>query len=88
MGADADMPKQMLLSMNWTGLSKEDIMAIKGARTIAEYAVRNWMKEHDFAPAYFDIVMNKNEAVIKDQNGDTLTLVYDSKSKEMYIKES
>lgn len=62
-------------------------MAISSVTTFAEYAVKKWMREHEFAPGFFTITMNKNEALITDRTGDTLTLVYDREKKEVYVKE-
>lgn len=53
-------------------------MAVKGAKTIAEYMIRKWMEQQDLDPARFEMVMTGNrEAVIRDSNGDELCLEYD-----------
>ena len=62
-------------------------MAIKGCKTIAEYAFRRWMVEQGFSDGYFSLEVTGNDAVIKDNNGDTLSLSYDSKEKCVFIKE-
>lgn len=51
---------------------------IKGAKTIAEYAIRKWMDTEGFVSECFRFEMiGPNEAVIRDCNGDKLRLVYD-----------
>lgn len=60
---------------------------IKGAKTIAEYAIRKWLQDENFVMSEFQLVMSGNEAKLTDRNKDTLTLVYDSDSKTVYVKE-
>lgn len=60
---------------------------IKGATSIAEYAIRKWLQDQNFVMSCFELTMNGNEAVLKDRNKDTMTLVYDSSSKTVYVKE-
>ncbi len=62
-------------------------MAIKGCTTIAEYAFRRWMCDQGFAEGYFTLEMSGNEGTVRDSNGDTLLLVYDSNEKCVYVKE-
>lgn len=62
-------------------------MAIKEAKTIAEYAIRKWLIGQNFAIECFDLTMDGNEGTLKDQAGDSLVLVYDPGSKSVYIKE-
>lgn len=53
-------------------------MAIKGARTIGEYAIRRWMEKEGFVMACFQVEMTgPTEAVVRDDNGDSMRLVYD-----------
>ena len=59
---------------------------IRGAKTIAEYAIRKWMEDQHFIARNFKVTMNGNEAVIEDKNGDTLEIIYDGKSKSVYVK--
>ena len=59
---------------------------IRGAKTIAEYAIRKWMEDQNFITSNFEVTMNGNKAVIEDKNGDTLEVVYDGKSKSVYVK--
>ena len=60
---------------------------IKGAKSIAEYAIRKWLQDQNFVMSCFELTLNGNEAVLTDRNNDTLTLVYDSPSKTVYVKE-
>lgn len=60
---------------------------IKGAKTIAEYVIRRWLQEEGFNMSYFKLTMAGNEAVIRDESGESLLLVYDPRSKTVYIKE-
>lgn len=60
---------------------------IKGAKSIAEYAIRKWLQDQNFVMSCFELTMDGNEAVLTDRNNDTLTLVYDSTSKTVYVKE-
>lgn len=53
-------------------------MAIKGAKTIAEYAIRKWLENEGFVMECFRLeFIGDCEAVIKDKQGDSLRLVYD-----------
>ena len=60
-------------------------MAIKGARTIAEYAIRRWMEEQGFVMEYFTLVMDGNEGKLEDQQGDSLRLVYDGATRSVHV---
>lgn len=61
-------------------------MAIKGAKTIAEYAIRKWMAQEGFVTECFRLEMiGPHEAEIRDSNGDALRLVYDSASKMVIL---
>lgn len=62
-------------------------MPIKGARTIAEYAIRRWMICQGFAMEFFDIAIDGNKATVTDRNKESLVLVYDSDSRSVYVKE-
>lgn len=63
-------------------------MAIKGARSIAEYAIRQWLREHNFAMECFTLVMKDGyNGVLTDTNGDTLMLVYDARIRSVYVKD-
>lgn len=60
---------------------------IRGSRSIAEYAIKKWLQDENFVMSNFDLIVSGNEAVLKDMNGDSITLVYDSDSKSVYVKE-
>ena len=62
-------------------------MAIKGAKTIAEYAIRKYLKEEGVALGFFILDMNGNEGTLTDYKGERLILVYDPVSKSVHIKE-
>lgn len=56
-------------------------MAIKGCKSIAEYAFRKWMIEQGFVDGYFTLETYGNNGVITDKAGNTLDLFYDSQRK-------
>ena len=60
---------------------------IRGAKSIAEYAIRKWLREENFELNCFQITMEGNEAVLTDSAGDTLRLLYDSTDKTVYVAE-
>lgn len=61
-------------------------MPIKGAKTIAEYAVKKWLLEQGFVVEYFSLSMEENRGTLTDGNNDTLTLVYDNDSKSVKVE--
>lgn len=61
-------------------------MPIKGAKTIAEYAVKKWLLEQGFVMEYFSLSMEENRGTLTDGNNDTLTLVYDNDSKSVKVE--
>lgn len=60
---------------------------IKGCRSISEYAIRRWMEERNFVMSRFELTVDGNVGVIKDQNGDELKLLYDGEKKVVYVDE-
>ena len=51
-------------------------MAIKGAKTIAEYAIRKWLENEGFVMECFQIdFTGECEAIIRDGQGDSLRVV-------------
>lgn len=65
---------------------KEDFkMAIRGTRTIAEYAFRKWMERECFVTSEFELVVDGSEGIITDKNGDKLHLIYDSCDKSVNV---
>lgn len=63
-------------------------MAIKGTKTIAEYAIRRWLDDQGFAAECFALYMAGDEGILADVNGDSLTLVYDAGTRSVYVKEA
>ena len=61
-------------------------MAIKGAKTIADYAIRKWLSEQGFVMEYFSLSMEENRGTLTDGNNDTLTLVYDKDTKSVRVE--
>ena len=62
-------------------------MSIKGVKSIAEYAIRKWLQEENFAMSNFTLTMNENEGILKDRLGETLKIRYDRDTKSVYIDE-
>lgn len=59
----------------------------KGAKTIAEYAIRRWLTDQNFALECFRLEMDGNEGILTDRQGEELTLAYDSGTKTVAVKE-
>lgn len=59
----------------------------KGAKSIAEYAIRKWLLEQNFAMDFFILTIDGNVGKLSDQAGDSLKLVYDSDLRTVYIDE-
>lgn len=60
-------------------------MAVKEAKSIAEYAFRRWMELENFQTGYFKLEMTgTHEAVIRDKNGDSMKLVYDPGTRRVF----
>lgn len=54
------------------------------AKTIAQMAILNWINAH-FGMSNMNIEFTgTREASLVDENGDQLTLIYDSSSREVY----
>lgn len=63
-------------------------MAIKNAKTIAEYAIRKWLENEGFVMECFQLEFAGNcEAVIKDKQDDSLRLIYDKTRKIVFPME-
>lgn len=60
---------------------------IKGTKTIAEYAIRRWLENQRFEMSAFTLNMDGNRGVIRDRNGDSMMLVYDRTTHEVYVEE-
>lgn len=61
-------------------------MTIKGCKSIAEYAMRRWMADHNFVSGYFTLEVTGNEGIITDKTGESIKLVYDTSDKCVYTK--
>lgn len=60
---------------------------IRGAKSIAEYAIRSWLEAERFEMSCFKLTMVGNEGVLTDRTGATLRLVYDAKSRTVSVAE-
>ncbi len=60
---------------------------IKGCKTIAEFYFRKWMENEGFSAENFSLYVTGSRAVIKDGNGDTLSLEYDGAEKCVRIRD-
>lgn len=60
---------------------------MSGCKTIAEYAVKKWMKDNGFVMDWFTVTMNGNEAEITDRTGDKMIVCYEPKTKSVNPKE-
>lgn len=78
--------KQKLLTVQ-TGERRAVNMIRNGscAKSIAEYAIRKWLSEQDFATEHFTLEMDGNEGTLTDINGERLVLCYDPHTKSVYI---
>lgn len=63
------------------------MIPIKGAKTIAEYAIRRWLLEQGFAMECFSLSMEGNTGELTDKNNDTLILEYDPDTRSVSVKE-
>ena len=54
------------------------------ATTIAEYAIRRYLKEEGLALSFFTLEMNGNEGKLTDMHGNSITLTYDPVEKLVY----
>lgn len=59
---------------------------VKGAKSIAEYAIRKWLIDHEFVMGYFDLEINGNEGLLKDRAGDSMVLRFDPLAKEVFVE--
>ena len=60
---------------------------IRGAKSIAEYAIRKWLESERIETRYFKLVMEGNEGIVTDSTGATLRLVYDDTERVVYVAE-
>ena len=59
---------------------------MKKAKSIAEYAVRSWL-EDQFDMRYLKLAVEDNEAMVEDEVGNTLRLVYNNDTQSVYIRD-
>ena len=59
---------------------------MKKVKSIAEYAVRSWLEEH-FDMRYLKLAVEDNEAMVEDEVGNTLRLVYNNDTQSVYIRD-
>lgn len=59
---------------------------ITGAKSIAEYAIRKWLQDQNFVMSEFELTISGNKGIVKDKNGDSITLIYDGVSRTVYVK--
>ncbi len=79
--------KIMIPWKGWTSIGKESSMVISRAKTIAEYAIRRWLVEQNFAMECFTLTMDGNTGILKDRQGDSLTMVYDPATRMVCVAE-
>lgn len=60
-------------------------MGIRKARTIAEYAIRNYLEQNHVDTNWFSLEMDGNDAVLTDRMGDSIKLQYDRKTHEVTV---
>lgn len=59
---------------------------IKSCKSIAEYAMRKWMADHDFAIGCFTLEITGNEGIVTDKTGESIRLVYNTSDKCVYTE--
>ena len=59
---------------------------MKKAKSIAEYADRSWLEER-FNMRSPKLAVENNEAMVEDEVGNTLRLVYNNDTQSVYIKD-
>lgn len=63
-------------------------MAVKGAKSIAEYAIRKWLENEGFVMDHFEVhFTNPHEAEVSDKNGDFIYLIYDPNTKTVIAED-
>lgn len=61
---------------------------IKGAKTIAEYAIRKWLQQNNFDMQYFILKMEGNRGILEDANNDTMILTYDQDTGNVLVEDT
>ena len=57
---------------------------VKGAKTIAEYAIRKWLQDHEFEMDYFELKVDGNTGIVTDMNIERMFLIY--KDGEVFVE--
>lgn len=60
---------------------------IKGAKSIAEYAIRKWLETEGFDISCFSLAMEEDDGVVIDSTGASLRLHYDRRERVVYAVE-
>lgn len=60
------------------------MMTVKGAKSVAELAIRRHLAELGIPMKHFTLSMDGRVGVLTDENGDSITLEYDSVRKVVY----
>lgn len=60
---------------------------IKGAKTIAEYAIRKWLQQNNFDMQYFILKMEGDKGILEDTNNDTMVLIYDQDTGNVLVED-
>lgn len=59
---------------------------IKGAKSVAEYAIRKWLDIREFDMSQFTLTMDGNEGTLTDKTGESIVLAYDTSTRRVYEK--
>lgn len=60
---------------------------IKGAKSIAEYAILRWLQQNNFDMQYFILKMEGNKGILEDTNNDTMVLIYDQDTGNVLVED-
>lgn len=59
-------------------------MAMEGAKSIAEFAIRRYLTELGIPMKHYTLSMDGRVGTLTDKNGDSITLEYDNRRKAVY----
>ena len=61
---------------------------IKGAKTIAEYAIRKWLQQKDYDVQYSILKMEGDKGILEDanNNNNTMVLIYDPTDRSVSVE--
>ena len=60
---------------------------IKGAKTIAEYAIRKWINQNFYSGCVHIKEIDSNEARIEDETGESMIVMYDPVTRLVVAKD-